>query len=83
MLGDLWLFVIMFVFVYIPMAIAVGAWHRKTQLKVETDIHLLQSPLQAKIFKLLLDIQTGTADEKEVAQMRELLDKIEKGHGQG
>ena len=35
--SSLWVFSLVFVLSYIPISIAIGAWHRKTQLKVEKD----------------------------------------------
>jgi len=80
--SNLWVFVIVFILIYIPLSIAIGAWHRKTQLKVETEITLLQNPLWAKMFRTLIDIQTGKISKEELEDMRKLLKKIEDGKGQ-
>lgn len=77
LLGDLWLFAILFVLMYIPVAIVVGAWHRKNQIKVDTDVGMLNSPLNAKIFRTIIDIQTGKATAKEIKELRRLLKSIE------
>lgn len=77
LLGELWVFGILFVFLYIPLAIIVGAWHRRTQIKVESDVHLLQSPLNAKIFRVIIDIQTGKATPEDVKALRDLLKRVE------
>lgn len=77
LLGDLWLFAILFVLMYIPVAIVVGAWHRKNQIKVDTDVGMLNSPLNAKIFRTIIDIQTGKATTKEIKELRRLLKSIE------
>ena len=79
---DLWMFVVLFVGVYIPVAVLVGAWHRKTQIKVDADVGLLQSPLNAKIFRVLIDIQTGKISKEDIESMRTMLKKIEDGRGQ-
>ena len=70
LLGELWVFGVLFVFLYVPVAIVVGAWHRKTQIKVETVVQLLQSPLHAKIFRIMIDIQTGKATQDEIKALR-------------
>lgn len=75
--GNLWLFVVLFLLVYIPVAIIVGAWHRKHQIKVETDIGLLNSPLHARFFRIIIDIQEGRATKDEVQQIRNMLKSIE------
>lgn len=77
LLGDLWLFAILFVLMYIPVAILVGAWHRKNQIKVDTDVGMLNSPLNAKIFRTIIDIQTGKATPEEIKELRRLLKSIE------
>jgi len=76
---DLWAFVIAFVFIYIPLAIAIGAWHRRTQLRVDSEVILRQNPLWAKMFGLLIDIQTGKASKEEIEKLRSLLKRIELG----
>ena len=77
LLGELWVFGILFVFLYVPVAIVVGAWHRKTQIKVETEIQMLQSPLHAKIFRIMIDIQTGKATPDEIEALRNILKEVE------
>lgn len=76
---DLWAFVIAFVFIYIPLAIAIGAWHRRTQLRIDTEVMLRQNPLWAKMFGLFIDIQTGKASKEEIKNLRGLLKRIEVG----
>jgi len=80
--SELWVFFLVFILIYIPAAIAIGAWHRKTQLKVEAEVILLQNPLWAKMFRTLLEIQTGSISKKELEDMMNLLRKIEEGKGQ-
>ena len=77
LLGELWVFGVLFVFLYVPVAIIVGAWHRKTQIKVETVVQLLQSPLHAKIFRIMMDIQTGKATPDEIEALRNILKEVE------
>jgi len=76
---DLWAFVIAFVLIYVPLAIAIGAWHRRTQLRVDSEVILRQNPLWAKMFGLLIDIQTGKASKEEIENLRGLLKRIELG----
>ena len=77
LLGDLWMFVALFVFLYVPVAVVVGAWHRRNQIKVETEVALMQSPLHAKVFRILLDMQAGRATPEEVDSLRKLLKTVE------
>jgi len=77
LIPELWIFIIMFLGFYIPAAILIGIWHRRTQLQVENTITLEQNPFFAKIFRTMLDVQTKKASEKEIEEFREFLTKIE------
>ena len=83
-LGDLFsnlgLFVIIFLSVYIPVAILIGNWHRKTQMKIEHEQAMKQSPLMAKNFRVILDLLEGKASTKEVDDLRKFLKSIESGN---
>ena len=74
---NLWIFAIVFILFYIPVAIAIGAWHRRTQLKVDAEVGMRQNPLFAKWFRILIDIQTGKANKEEIESLRKLLKSIE------
>jgi len=75
---DLWIFAIMFILVYIPLAALIGFWHRKTQLRVETTLIQQQNPVLARMIRTLLDAQTGKASEEELEEFRKMLLNIEK-----
>ena len=74
---NLSIFVLLFLGFYIPTAIIIGFWHRKTQLKVETTLTMQQNPVFAKMIRTILDVQTGKASEKEIKEFRDFLTKIE------
>lgn len=76
--SDLWMFIILFIGVYIPVSIAVGAWHRKTQIKIENEQSLLNNPFMARNFRMMIDIIEGKASKDEVQQFRKFLINIEK-----
>ena len=76
--SELWVFVLIFVVLYFPISIAVGAWHRKTQIKVENEQALLNNPFMARNFRMMIDIMEGKASKEEIEQFREFLTKIEK-----
>ncbi|MDH3361131.1 MAG: hypothetical protein OEW86_05265 [Nitrosopumilus sp.] len=80
--SSLWIFVVVFILLYIPIAIGIGAWHRKTQLKIEADVSLKQSPLFCRVLGTIIDIQMGTATKEEIQELRKMLKKIESGQGQ-
>jgi len=75
---ELWIFMAIFLVIYIPASILIGFWHRKTQLKVEQTLMLHQNPFIAKLFRTLLDVQTGTASKEEIKEFRTFLRNIEK-----
>ena len=76
---ELWIFALMFILVYVPAAILIGYWHRRTQLRVETTIINQQNPVLAKMIRTLLDVQTGKASQEEIQEFRKILKKIESG----
>jgi hypothetical protein len=78
-LTNLPLFIIIFLTLYIPASILIGYWHRRTQLSVEMTIKKLEDPLFAKMFRVILDVQTGKATKEEIEKIKDALIKIEKG----
>lgn len=79
--SSLWGFAMFFMILYIPVAILVGLWHRKTQLKVEQEQILRQNPFMARNFRMLVDIIEGKASKEEIEKFRNLLTSIEAGKG--
>jgi len=76
--SQLWMFVIVFLILYIPVAILIGFWHRKTQMKIEAEQSLRHNPFMAKNFRILVDMINGKASKEEVEEYRRLLRSIEK-----
>ena len=77
LIPELWIFAIIFLVSYIPTAILIGAWHRKTQLSVENTIQQKEGPFFSKMMRVLLDAQTGKASDEEIKKFRKLLKGIE------
>ena len=77
--SNLWIFLVIFLAVYIPTAVLIGNWHRKTQMRIEHEQSMKQSPLMAKNFRILLDLLEGKASKKEVEDLRKFLKSIESG----
>lgn len=75
--SNLGIFVIVFLGLYIPIAILIGAFHRRTQLGIENEQSLLNNPFMARNFRMLVDIIEGKASKEEITQFRNLLKKIE------
>ncbi|MDH3191675.1 MAG: hypothetical protein OEM18_03170 [Nitrosopumilus sp.] len=72
------MFIVIFVAVYFPFSILIGAWHRKTQIKIENEQALLNNPFMARNFRMMIDIIEGKASKDEIRKFREFLIKIEK-----
>jgi len=74
---DLWIFAIVFLIIYVPAAILIGFWHRRTQLRVETTMIQQQNPVLARMIRTLLDVQTGVATKEEIAKVKKMMTDIE------
>lgn len=79
--SELWVFGIVFLLLYIPVAVLVGFWHRRTQIKVEAEQVLRQNPVMAKNFRILIDIMEKRASKEEIEKYRDFLCSIEAGKG--
>jgi len=77
--SNLWIFLVIFLALYIPTAVLIGNWHRKTQMRIEHEQSMKQSPLMAKNFRVILDLLEGKASTKEVEELRKFLKSIENG----
>ena len=75
---NLWIFGLVFLIGYIPISILIGYWHRKTQLSIETALKYLEAPLFAKMFRTLIDVETGRASKEDIEKFRKMLANIEK-----
>jgi len=75
--SGLWVFVVVFVLAYFPIAIIVGAWHRKRQLRIDAEYQILENPMLAKMFRMVIDTQTGKAPKEEIENFRKFLIDIE------
>lgn len=71
-------FAVLFVLIYVPSAILIGYWHRRTQYKVESDLKFMYNPLFAKAMRILIDIKLGNANNDDIKQIHDILKKIEK-----
>jgi len=80
--SNLWVFAIFFVVVYVPAAVLVGFWHKRTQMKVEMEVLMRQNPFFAKWFRVIIDILSEKSSPEEVENLRKLLKSIEEGKGE-
>jgi len=77
--SSLWIFAVVFIILYIPVAILIGFWHRKTQIRVEAELGLRQNPIMARNFRMLVDMIDGRASKEEIERFRNFLTSIEAG----
>jgi hypothetical protein len=76
--SSLWIFAFVFILAYIPVAVVIGSWHRKTQLKVDQEQSIRQNRIWVKVFRIIIDIQTGKATDEEIEKIQSFLKSIEK-----
>lgn len=77
--SNLWFFATVFILIYIPISIVIGLWHRRTQLRIDSDINIEANPFLISILGLIIDIQTGKASTEKIESMRKILEDIETG----
>ncbi len=58
---DLYQFILVFIFTYIPLAILVGHWHKKNQFRLENKIATEEQPYRDQIIKGKEELQTELA----------------------
>ena len=73
---DLWMFAAIFLAAYMPLAIVIGYWHRKTQWKVEQEAMFSENVVQARLWLFMMRLVQGKTTEAERAEMQEMLEKI-------
>lgn len=76
---NLWIFAVVFILLYIPVASLIGFWHRRTQMQVEAELSWRQDSFLARNFRMLVDIMEGKASKEEIENFRNLLTSIEQG----
>jgi len=79
--SNLWVFAVVFIIIYIPVAILIGRWHRISQIKIETEQTFRNNPFMARNFRMVIDIMEGKASKGDIEKFRKLLKSIEEGKG--
>lgn len=74
--SSIWMFIVVFTLVYIPVAIAIGYWHRKSQWRVEQEALFAENKANARMWLFMLELIEGNASEDEKREMRNYLRKI-------
>ena len=79
--SSLWTFILVFGLMYIPLSILIGSWHKKNQIKVDSEQVFRRNPYMAEAFRFIIDILDGKATKEEIEKYRKFLNSIEKGGG--
>jgi hypothetical protein len=74
--SNVLVFAVAVIAVYMPIAIVVGYWHRKSQWKIEQEALFSENVVQARMYLFLMRLIEGRATEQERKEMREMLEKI-------
>lgn len=80
--SSMWIFVVIFLIFYVPISIMIGRWHTNTQISTEQVIRNLEDPILAKMFRILLDVQTERSSEEEIKEFKDWVSNIEKEKNQ-
>ncbi len=78
---KLWMFALVFILVYFPVAILVGWFHNRTQMSIEQETYFRQNRFQARIYRMMFDLIDGRLSKDETENFRRLLKSIEEGKG--
>jgi hypothetical protein len=73
---SVWIFAIMYVIIYVPVAMIIGYWHRKTQWRVEQQALFKENEIGATMWLFVIDLIDGKVSEEEKEQMRGMLNTI-------
>ena len=76
--NNIWLFAATFIIIYVPVAIGLGYWHRKSQWKVEAEAMFRENEVSARLWLFMIDLIDGKVTEEEKKTMRDMLSTIAK-----
>ncbi len=72
-ISNIVIFTILFLIIYIPIALVFGNSYYKNQHRVDYSMMFTQGSGELKFYKLLFDLKTNTADPKEVESFKKML----------
>jgi hypothetical protein len=73
---SIWIFATIFVAAYMPLAIIIGYWHRKSQWKIEQEAIFNENVVQARMWLFTLELIEGNVTDEEKKEMRNMLRQI-------
>lgn len=74
--SNLLFFAVIFLAAYVPIAIIIGYWHRKTQWRTEAEAMFNENVILARMWLFMLELIEGKATEEEKNEMRNMLTRI-------
>jgi hypothetical protein len=74
--SNLWIFAAIFVVAYVPVAIAIGNWHRRSQWGVEQEALFNENIITARMWLFMLELIEGNVTDEEKKEMRNMLRQI-------
>jgi hypothetical protein len=77
--GNIIGFALIFFAIYIPLSIIIGYWHRKNQLKVDSEALFKENKIGATLWLFVIDLIDEKLTDREKQDMREMLLRITKG----
>ena len=77
--GNIIGFASIFFAIYIPLSLIIGYWHRKNQLKVDSEALFKENKIGATLWLFVIDLIDGKLTDREKQEMREMLLRITKG----
>ncbi len=75
-IGNLGVFILFFIGVYVPAAIVIGYWHRRNQYSIENEAYFQQNWILAWIFQFQIKQMQGKATPQEAERIMNYLDDI-------
>jgi len=75
-IDNIWIFVLIFVATYIPLAIVIGYIHRKKQIKIEQEAFFQENLVTARLWLFVINLIDDKVTEEEKKEMKEYLVKI-------
>lgn len=74
---NIWLFGLAAIALYVPLATGLGAWHRRTQYRVDNTIFFEGNPAQATVLRHIIEMIEGKADPEQTQRIKDYLRTIE------
>lgn len=78
--GNILVFTVVFLVIYVPISMVLGYWHRRNQIKVDSEALFRENKVGAIIWLYVIDLIDGKVQEEDRKEMREILMKISGGN---